>query len=380
MDTSALKILWICSWFPNDEDRFRGDFIERQAAALAGKINFELLHFVDQASKNEENVSRLAGGCKVTIGYSKTKNKLLSFKKQWSFYNRYLKDYVKRNGRPDIIHVHIPWKAGLVARYWLKKYKIPYIISEHYGIYNNRTEDNFFKKSKFVKRYNKKIFESASQVITVSKSLGEEIKSIFKVDYKTIPNVVNTENFYFKNITLRKEFALLHISNMYNIKNTDKIVEAFALAHKKDASLRLKLVGAKPIEIEKQIEKLDCKHAIDLLGEVSYEQVSEVMKAHHVFVLFSDWETQSCVALEALCSGRPVITSAVGGVQELITPQNGLLVAPRNVTELAHAMQTLKNNFDQYHLEQIALNAQEKFSYNKVAQQILESYQQVLAP
>lgn len=378
MKTSPPNVLWICSWFPNDDDIFRGDFIMRQAEALAVVMNFELLHFVEHASKNEDDYKNLANGCAVTIGYSKTKNKLLSFKKQWSFYNRYLKEYIKRNGKPDIVHLHIPWKAGLVVRYWLKKYDIPYIISEHYGIYNDRTDDNFFKKPALVKKYNQKIFESAQQVITVSKSLGEEIKSIFNVNYKTIPNVVDTVNFYFKNITVTESFSFLHISNMYAIKNTDKIIRAFAEAYKKDNSLRLKLLGAKPKEIISQIEKLECKQAIDLAGEVSYKRVSEVIKAHHAFVLFSDWETQSCVTLEALCSGRPVITSAVGGVQELVTPQNGILVTAGDITQLADAMLTLKNNYDQYHLEQIATDAQGKYSYGQVASQIIESYNEVL--
>lgn len=380
MITSTPNILWICSWFPNEEDKFRGDFIERQADALAELANFELAHFVEYASTNKVDSYEKGNGSRVTIGYSKTRLKILSFRAQWKFYNRILKDYTDRNGKPELVHLHIPWKAGFVARYWLKKYKIPYVISEHYGIYNRITQDNFFVKSKVVQKYYHKIFESARRVITVSKSLGEEIKSIFHKEYIAIPNVVNTSNFYFKNITVVSEFTFLHISNMYGIKNTDKIIKSFAVAYAKDASLRLNLVGAQPEELLNQIDKLDCKQAIKVQGEVSYEAVGEIMKAHHAFVLFSDWETQSCVTLEALCSGRPVITSAVGGVQELINVQNGIKVPARDEEALSQAMLDMKENYHQYHLEQIAKDAQDIYSYDKIATQLIEVYKDVLAP
>lgn len=373
-----IKVLWLCSWFPNDEDKFRGDFIMRQAEALANDFSFELLHFVEYASKNEIDYSNLNGNCAVTIGYSKSKNKLLSFKAQWSFYNKELKKYIQKNGKPDLVHLHIPWKAGLVVRYWFKKHKIPYIISEHYGIYNEHTQDNFFTKSKRVQRYYKKIFSTASRVITVSKSLGEEIKTIFQKPVFTIPNVVKTDSFYFENISVKETFSFLHISNMYDIKNVEEIIQAFFQAYKKDNSLRLKLVGATPTNIQSKIEDLGCKNAIELSGEISYEEVGAIMQDHHAFVLFSDWETQSCVALEALCSGRPVITSRVGGVQELVNPRNGILVEAGNVNALAEAMMELKNNYGQYHLEQISIDAQEEYSYNTVAKKLKETYKEVL--
>ncbi len=379
MDKSTPKILWICSWFPNHEDQFRGDFIQRQAEALAGHLDFELAHFVEYASKTEVDYFNINKGCKVTIGYSARRMKLVSFRAQWRFYNRVLKEYIRRNGKPDLIHLHIPWKAGFVVRYWLKKYSIPYIVSEHYGIYNKISDDNFFTRSKRVQKYYHKIFNSASSIIAVSKSLGEELRAIFKKPFVTIPNVVDTRNFFFKNITVAETFSFLHISNMYKIKNTNQIIDAFAQAYKEDPSLRLELVGAQPLEIQKQIDGLDCKQAIKLKGEVHYKDVSVIMKEHHAFVLFSDWETQSCVALEALCSGRPVITSKVGGVQELIDKRNGVLVPAGNVFELTQAMLDVKKNYHQFHLEQIAQNAQDLYAYDQVANQLLKTYDQILA-
>ncbi len=373
------KVLWLCSWFPNDEDQFRGDFIMRQAEALSTILPIEIFHFVAHANKSDLQVYTINNTSRVTIGYDVTKNNILSFRKQWRFYNQCLQEYTRRHGKPDIVHVHIPWKVGLVARYWLKKYNIPYIISEHYGIYNTHVADSIFTKPKLVMYLNEKIFQSAASVITVSKSLGEEIKTLFGVDYQLVPNVVNTDNFYFSNITKKNTFSFLHISNMYAIKNTDKIITAFASAHQQDSSIRLYLAGAMPKAILDQIKALPCKEAIEIIDEVTYKDVSELMKAHHCFVLFSDWETQSCVTLEALCSGRPVISSAVGGVQELIQPQNGILVEAGNITTLSTAMLAIKQHYHQYHLEQIAADAQAKYAYQEVAALLLKSYQSLMS-
>lgn len=41
------------------------------------------------------------------------------------------KEYVKQNGKPDLIHVHSAWQAGLLALQIHKKYDIPYITTEH---------------------------------------------------------------------------------------------------------------------------------------------------------------------------------------------------------------------------------------------------------
>jgi len=379
MNQSALTILWICSWYPNDEDPFRGDFIQRQAEALSYQMDFQLAHFVEYSSKNETQYTNILNQSHATLGYSKTKNRLLSFRAQWKFYNRVLQDFIKEKGKPDLIHLHIPWKAGFVVRYWLKKYDIPYVVSEHYGIYNEISSDNFFTKSKRVQKYYRKIISSARQLITVSESLGKEMKAIFNKPFVTIPNVVNTDSFYFKNKTVTETFDLLHISNMYPIKNTDKIINAFAQAFNKDSSLRLHLVGAEPREIVKQINKLTCREAISIQGEVTYEYVGSIMQEKHAFILFSDWETQSCVALEALCSGRPVITSRVGGVQELINAQNGILVSSGDEQQLVDAILELKNNYSQFNLEQIATDAKKKYAYDTVAKKLIELYQNVLS-
>ncbi|MGH1437636.1 MAG: glycosyltransferase, partial [Lewinella sp.] len=61
-----------------------------------------------------------------------------------------------------------------------------------------------------------------------------------------------------------------------------------------------------------------------LMGTLREEEVAQQMQSHHVFILFSNYETQGVTLLEALCCGMQVIGTKVGGIPEIIeTAQAG---------------------------------------------------------
>jgi hypothetical protein len=57
-----------------------------------------------------------------------------------------------------------------------------------------------------------------------------------------------------------------------------------------------------------------------------------------VYVLPSSWEAFPIGVLEALACGVPQVATDVGGTREAITPETGILVAPRDPGALAHAV------------------------------------------
>jgi glycosyltransferase involved in cell wall biosynthesis len=83
------------------------------------------------------------------------------------------------------------------------------------------------------------------------------------------------------------------------------------------------------------------------------------------------------VVLEWLCAGLPVISSAVGGVTELINEDNGLLVASGNSQALAEAMQHLMNHYGNYNRGEIARTAAATYSYEAVGLQLVELYSEL---
>jgi glycosyltransferase involved in cell wall biosynthesis len=73
-----------------------------------------------------------------------------------------------------------------------------------------------------------------------------------------------------------------------------------------------------------------------------------------------------------------VITSAVGGVKELIDDTNGILVPPNDVALLTKAMQDMIDNYARYSNKQIAETASQLYSYDAVGKQLNDIYIQAI--
>lgn len=79
--------------------------------------------------------------------------------------------------------------------------------------------------------------------------------------------------------------------------------------------------------------------AVELLGEVG--DVRSVLTGAHVFVMPSHVEGMPRGVMEALATGRPVITSDIPGARETVDERvNGVLVPPGNVEALVAAMES----------------------------------------
>ncbi|MFL5809750.1 MAG: glycosyltransferase, partial [Flavisolibacter sp.] len=343
---SRKKILWLTSWYPNKNDRFDGDFIQRHARAAAIYQDVHVIFVTDAAIDNaiEEELRRATGLTEEIIYIQRQKGILGRIAKQWKWKNIYqeaVKKYIERNGIPDLVHVHIPWKAGLVGLWMKKKYQLPFILSEHWNIYNNKVHDNFFKRSKFSQHLIKNCFDEATTVVTVSKFLANSIENTIGIRPVVIlPNVVDTTLFYHKEEKYSR-FSFIHVSNMVPVKNVTLILQAFQIFKQAnlDADVQLIMIGNRDdeyVDLAKNMGLLNT--SVYFRGEVAYSEVAEEMRRCHCMVLFSDSETFSCVTAEALCCGLPVIASNVGALPELIKPSNGVLVPVNDTKALTVAM------------------------------------------
>jgi glycosyltransferase involved in cell wall biosynthesis len=73
--------------------------------------------------------------------------------------------------------------------------------------------------------------------------------------------------------------------------------------------------------------------------------IPELLSLFDIFVLSSDWEGFPNVILEAMAMGRPVVSTEVGGVRELVIPgETGHLVAAGEPQLLAEAVQGFLDN------------------------------------
>lgn len=375
------RILWLPSWYPNRRDLYDGDFIQRHARAAAIYHDVHVIFVTDadmQLPKDEE--WNYATGLTEQVIYFKKKNGVAArLRKQltWSnVYQKAIKHYIDKNGLPDIVHVHVPWKAGLIALRMKRKYGTDFIVTEHWTIYNDGTPSSFEKKTFAIRQLIKKIFKSSVGISPVSVNLSESLRKIFSVKtIEVINNVVDTTLFHF-NEKKYSRFTFIHVSNMSPMKNVTMLLTAFKIfVQKTNALVNLVLVGNKSNEFAKYVDDLALLDAsIFFRGEISYREVAEEMQRCHCFVLSSVAENSPCVIGEALCSGLPVIATNVGGVSELVNETNGKVIPSKDIEALVTAMADVYNNYLAYNCPRIAEDASKRFSYSAIAQKFDELY------
>jgi glycosyltransferase involved in cell wall biosynthesis len=380
---SNRKILWLCSWYPSKVDLFNGDFIQRHAKAASLFNDIYVIHVTgvpgsELVSKTEEEINS-SGKLTEKIIYFKTSGtnigKIISNYRLISLYKKAIKTYINENGIPDLLHVHVPMKAG-IAGLWAKRYKLPMLVSEHWGIYNKIVRDNYNSRSIFFKTLTKRIIGAADIFISVSNYLIRVIRQITRVgESKVIPNAVNTSYFKYKE-NRNGVFRFIHVSNMVPLKNAEGILRVFR-AMSKEKPAELVMVGNIDDKQEKYAAELGLT-GVNFLGEISYDQVAREMLEADCLLLFSHIENSPCVIGEALCCGLPVIASSVGGIPELVDDSNGILIEPGNENALKDAMLKMMNEYETFDRSRISGNAVKKFSYESTGKQFDELYSSVI--
>lgn len=119
------------------------------------------------------------------------------------------------------------------------------------------------------------------------------------------------------------------------------LLEAFAQLLEKGHDVRLVLVGdgeLRPV-IEEKIAAKGLEKNVTITGYVSEEEVRQYIASSRALVLPSFAEGLPMVIMEAFAVGRPVISTYVAGIPELVRPrENGWLVPAGNVEHLVAAM------------------------------------------
>ncbi|PDW04396.1 glycosyltransferase family 4 protein [Candidatus Viridilinea mediisalina] len=117
---------------------------------------------------------------------------------------------------------------------------------------------------------------------------------------------------------------------------------------------------------------------ITLAGPFSSDQAATVLGAADVVVVPSIWyENSPLVILEAHASGRPVITSALGGMAELVHNEvDGLHFRPGDAGDLARQIERLRN--DPALLNHLQAGIRPAVSVDQEMRQLMGLYEQVV--
>jgi N-acetyl-alpha-D-glucosaminyl L-malate synthase BshA len=169
--------------------------------------------------------------------------------------------------------------------------------------------------------------QKSDGITAVSDYLKRETVDRFRVpgdSIEVIHNFVDPELYRRGSYPCRKETFLrpdemlvMHVSNFREVKRIADVVRIFARIHKQVPS-KLMFVGDGPERPKAMAEA----EALGITGRVIFlgkqDSVAELMTCADLLLLPSQSESFGLVALEAMASGVPVVSSNAGGLPEVV--------------------------------------------------------------
>jgi len=287
----------------------------------------------------------------------------------------------------DLLHVHyaIPHaSAAYMAKQVLASSKrhLPFITTLH------GTDITLIGRDPSYKEVITFAMNQSDGLTAVSESLKEDTLRNFvvKKDIKVIPNFVCMDNYISTPDEELKTFyapngekILMHISNFRKVKRVEDIVKVFDRV-RQEIPVKLLLIGDGPERhnIEEMCRKCESCDDIKLLGKL--KETDTILSIADLFILPSETESFGLVALEAMASGVPVISTNTGGLPEVnLHNITGFLSDVGNTEEMGkNAIELLKNEAMMAEFKNNARKHAETFDISVVLPQYEEMYDKVL--
>lgn len=143
---------------------------------------------------------------------------------------------------------------------------------------------------------------------------------------------------------------IVSVGRLVAFKGFDNLIDACAELARRRIDFVCDIIGDGPLRetLLAKIEQLDLASRVNLLGSLSQDAVLEKLQAADIFALASTTDTQGAtdvfptVILEAMASARPVVSTRLAGIPELVVDrQTGMLAQPGDSTALAQGLEQL---------------------------------------
>ncbi|MDD4953548.1 MAG: glycosyltransferase family 1 protein [Candidatus Omnitrophica bacterium] len=232
----------------------------------------------------------------------------------------------------------------------------------------------------------------AAKIIAVSESTKRDIMKFYGVKEDKIAVTLEAADSTFRPINdqaaledIRSKYKLginfiLYVGVLFKRRNIQRLIEAFLLMQKDKELPGYQLVIAGPgkdyFDLQGLLDRYKLRDRVSYLGYVDQQDLPLLYNAASFFVYPSLYEGFGLPVLEAMSCGKAVITSNVSSLPE-ITGEAGILIDPYSTEELYQAMRRLgQDNGLRERLGDLALERSRNFSWEKMARQTLEVYQQ----
>lgn len=278
----------------------------------------------------------------------------------------------------DLIHAHMIYPEGAVAHRLSERYGVPFVVSEHAP-----WSETWFREPR-VRREALSAGRAASSLLAVSTYVRDTMAT-FGVDderVRVIPVGVDGDMFRLGAPDDRRRDQVLYVGWINYMKGIDVLLRAMKLLDDWGVPGRLVLVGGalyrntrlQEMELRRLADSLDLGGKVTFLGPKPQGEVARLMAESAVVVLPSRAESFGAVLVEALACGTPVVASRCGGPEDIVTPADGVLVAPSDPEALADALLTVLRHREHYEPDRLRALAIDRFGWGTIADRVFEAY------
>ena len=301
----------------------------------------ERVHYLPEEKELRDEVHRASQKQKIT-------REVIAALDEWGRRTDFLRLYQAvyiglRLQRMGITHIHAHF-AGMAARtaFWIQKF---FGISFSFTAHAN----DIFAPRDFEIGLNK-LVDGARAVVTetdyAKKFLQERFPDRADKIYR-IYNGLNLAEFR------RADFSsasptIIAVGRLIDKKGFADLIHACRSLVERGKSFRCEIFGEGPLEekLRRQIEELKLQNCVELPGPKPQHEIKRYLAAGTVFVLPSVIDPEGgmdnlpTVVMEAMATGLPVVSTAIGGIPEMVIDnETGFLVSAGDTDGLADAIE-----------------------------------------
>jgi glycosyltransferase involved in cell wall biosynthesis len=290
--------------------------------------------------------------------------------------------------RYDVVHAHWVLPNGWLAEGVARARGVPIVITLH------GSDVAMAERYRLLGRLARRTFEAADAVTATSAQLIRRAIALGADPRRstTIYIGVDTELFSprLPDPELRASlgaadgtFLVVSVGRLAEVKGFEYLIDAASLL----SGVSIAIVGDGELrgELERRARSTS---GVRLVGSMSHDRVADAIAAADAVVIPSvvdragRVDATTSTVLETLASGRPLVTTNVGGIPEIVEAgSNGLLVPPKDPRALASAITQLRD--DPSLRERLGRQgrqfALDRLSWEATAEALEEAYKQVVS-
>lgn len=292
----------------------------------------------------------------------------------------YLAALWRAAGRSDLFHVmaNSGWSWHLFAApaiwiAWLRG--VPVLVN-----YRGGEAAEFLRRSHRLVRFSMR----RATCLVVPSGFLQEVFIGHGMACDVLPNIVDLARFRPAEGGLPPMPRILVARNLERLYDNATALRAFALVRAREPAARLTIAGTGPeaSALEQLARELGVHGAVHFAGRVERDAMAVLLRESSVSLNPSLVDNTPNSVLEALASGVPVVSTAVGGVPHIVADgETALLVPAGDVQAMAAAvLRLLDDTALARRLAGAGLLEVRRYAWERVAPRLLALYRVALGP